>query len=304
MGGIKDWFGGGKKESTSTTSIPTWLEHGSQFAVERSQTIADREYIPYATEDRFADKSFLEQGAEDVYLQERGKADADLDASRFYAGEGAQDFRSADMGSYMNPYIEGALDPTVREIREEQYRNEDRAGQKAGMAGAFGGSRGAILETEATRGGLEEIGDTYKEGFASAFESARDQFNADRDASARASDQFKGISHEQRTGLMSDVMQLQELGQLNRGLEQADMDFDFQQFLEARDWDINNLQPLLAAVGSVPSSTTTKQESTAGSGNVAGKIIGVAALVASAYFTGGATLAVAAGAGAAANEME
>ena len=73
-------------------------------------------------------------------------------------------------------------------------------------------------------------------------------------------------------------------GGLKRSLKQAGLDFDYQQFIEARDWDITNLQPLLAAVGTVPyGTTTTAQTKSSGLGNA----IGVAAGAAGAVMSGG-----------------
>jgi hypothetical protein len=66
---------------------------------------------------------------------------------------------------------------------------------------------------------------------------------------------------------------------MKRSLKQAGLDFDYQQFVEARDWDITNLQPLLAAVSGVPYGVkTTNTQKTSGLGNA----IGVAAAAAGA----------------------
>ena len=57
------------------------------------------------------------------------------------------------------------------------------------------------------------------------------------------------------------------------------MDFDYQQFIENRDWDITNLAPLLNALGTVPygfTDTTTEK----GGGNKWAQIIGLGMTVA------------------------
>ena len=86
--------------------------------------------------------------------------------------------------------------------------------------------------------------------------------------------------------LSNEMNNLLVTGGLRRQLEQVGLDFDYMQFVEARDWDITNLQPLLAALSTVPySETQTTTEET--SGGTFQAVLGAAATVAAAYFTGG-----------------
>jgi hypothetical protein len=180
----------------------------------------------------------------------------DLDRARGFSEEAARPFTSFDVNEYMNPYIKGALDPAAREIREELARQQRDIGSQSAMAGAFGGSRGAILESEARRGGIEAVSDLYSRGYASAFETARDQIDRDRTVAARAAEQFRATGAQGQMQLTQSIQNMLTTGGLQRALKQQDLDFKFSKFLEARDWDLNNLAPLLSAVSGVPYSTT------------------------------------------------
>ena len=214
----------------------------------------------------------------------------DLETARGYATQAAQPFTSFDVDAYMNPYIQGALDPAAREIREELARQQAGIGSRAAEMDAFGGSRSRIAKAEMGREGLEAVSDLYGRGYATAFESARDQINRDRDASRGAAEQFRSLGTEARLGLTNEIQNLLTVGGLERNLRQAGLDFDYQQFVEARDWDITNLQPLLAALSTVPygekiTSTTESKKSAlstvAGIGMVAfGAMTGNPALIA------------------------
>lgn len=268
------------KKTTQTRDIPAWLESGSQQAVGRAQEIADRPYTPYE-DPRIAAMS----GAETTALhraQTMGQDyQGDLTRARELTEQGAGSFVDADIQGYMNPYIEGALDPAARELREQIAREQEEIGGAAGMVGAFGGGRQAILESESRRGGQEAIGDLYGRGYAGAFESARDQFNQDRDAFARGAEQFRATGAQGQAQLTQDIQNLLTTGGLQRTLEQAGLDFDYQQFTEARDWDITNLEPLLKTLSTVPhgeTQTTTQKKSTFDA------IMGVASLAASTFF--------------------
>ncbi len=225
-----------------------------------------------------------EQRAYEMAGEGVGEWRSDLDRSRELTERGAQSFLDADMEAYMNPYVKGALDPAARELREETARQVGQRGQEAGMAGAFGGARQAIAEAETRRGGTEAISDLYQKGYERAFESGAAKFAEDRNVAARGAEQFRALSAQSQQQMTQDIQNLMATGGLKRSLKQAGLDFDYQQFIEARDWDITNLQPLLAAVGTVPyGTTTTAQTKSSGLGNA----IGVAAGAAGAVMSGG-----------------
>lgn len=182
---------------------------------------------------------------------------SDLDKSRQYAEEAAKPFTSFDVNAYMNPYIKGALDPAARELRLETQQNVNAAGQQSAMAGAFGGSRGTLLETEARRAGTQAVGDLYSRGYAQAFTNAQDQINNDRNAAARAAEQFRATGSQGQAQLAQQMQQLMTTGGLARSIKQAGIDFDYSQFLENRDWDVTNLGPLLASLNVPYTSQTT-----------------------------------------------
>lgn len=215
---------------------------------------------------------------------ETGSWRPDLDKARTFTERGAQTFLDADIDAYMNPFIKGALDPTAREIREETERQRVRIGQDAAMVGAFGGDRQAILESENARGGTEALSDLYGRGYASAFESGANRWAADRDAAARAAEQYRATAAQNQQQVAQDMQNLLTTGGLKRQLEQAGLDFDYQQFVEARDWDITNLQPLLATLSSVPYSTTTTSK--AKTRDPVGAVMGLASTGAGIFMMG------------------
>ncbi len=283
-----------KKTTTQERKIPAWLESGSQLAVSMGKKIAQRPYEEY-TGQRFAELDPNEQAAIDMAATEGGAYRGDVERSRQLAEQGAQSFLDADIEAYMNPYIKSALEPAARELREEGMRARNVAGQEAAMASAFGGSRAAIIASEASGKSLEAISDLYERGYASAFESAANRFDQDRVTARAASEQFLQIGERGQQMLSNEMNNLLVTGGLRRQLEQVNLDFDYGQFIEARDWDITNLQPLLAALSTVPySETQTTTETT--SGGTFQAVLGAAATVAAAYFTGGLSTMIKAGA--------
>lgn len=279
-----------RKTTVQKRAIPAWLEAGSRQATGIARRIADRPYQAYEGQ-RVAEIDPNEQRAYDLARQGSGYRE-DLARSREFAetaGQSWADLTQRERDAYMNPFVRSALDPAAREIREEGARRRELVGQQAGMAGAFGGARATLLQTESDRATVEELGDLYGEGYARAYESAANRFDKDRVAARGASDAFRAIGGQAQHQLTQEAQNLLVTGGLKRSLEQANLDFDFMQFLEARDWDVHNLQPLLATLSAVPhGETQTTKETTKGGTFQA--VLGAATSIAGAYFTGGMSL--------------
>lgn len=99
-------------------------------------------------------------------------------AGTFDAGE----FTGDAVSKYMSPYMDNVTNATVREMdRRHAISGTERASQAVG-AGAFGGSRAALVEEEARRNNEMAVGDVMAKGRQSAFENAQSQFERDRQA--------------------------------------------------------------------------------------------------------------------------
>jgi hypothetical protein len=102
----------------------------------------------------------------------------------------------------MSPYQEAVIDPALRGIQERQDIAQQAAQEAAIKAGAFGGSRGTLLETEAQRPYIQQAADTEAALRQAGFEQA-----------AQRAAQQQGF----QAGLLGDLysQQLQGLGMLS-----------------------------------------------------------------------------------------
>lgn len=83
-------------------------------------------------------------------------------------------------GQYMNPYLQQALAPTLDEIQRRAQISLQPELAKITQAGAYGGSREAILRAEAQKALMSQIADTTGKGYATAYDTAAAQFNAEQ----------------------------------------------------------------------------------------------------------------------------
>lgn len=96
-------------------------------------------------------------------------------SSRLPGTSQADPYGVGSVQDYMNPYISGVLDPQLRELNRQatisQMANADRFAQ----AGAYGGSRQAIMDAELQRNLLQQISDTTGGAYKDAYDKALQQ---------------------------------------------------------------------------------------------------------------------------------
>lgn len=294
-------FGGGKKKTTSTYTPPSWVQGAAKGALGQAQAIADRPYQAY-TGQRVAGMSGNERMALDLARQGSGQWQGDLDKARGFLERAGQKFTDADIQSYMNPYIKGALDPAARELNEDTQRRVNTLRSQQASRGAFGGGRATLMEQETVRGGQEALSDLYGRGYASAFESGANRWAADRENDRIQASSYLATAAQQAGLMGQDIANLISTGVIDRQIRQAAQDFDYQQFVEGRDWDVRNLGIMIDTLKGIKGSyeETTKSESK-DSGNKLGQLFGGASAIlgglgmdwgdviriGAAYFTGG-----------------
>jgi hypothetical protein len=116
----------------------------------------------------------------------------------------------ADIGAYRSPFEQQVVDVALGDIQRQQDIAQQRAQEQAIRAGAFGGSRGAILEAEAARPFAEQAARTAAQLRQAGFEQA--QRAAESDIQRQLAAQQFGI------GLESDIARQQAQLQQQAGL--------------------------------------------------------------------------------------
>lgn len=89
-------------------------------------------------------------------------------------------FGTEQARQYMNPYLQVALEPQLQEARRQSDISRLADAARLTQAGAFGGSRQAIMEAEARRNLGTKLADITGAGYNTAYTNAMSQFNADQ----------------------------------------------------------------------------------------------------------------------------
>lgn len=123
----------------------------------------------------------------------------------------------AQAGDYMSPYMQNVVDIQQREAQ----RAADIAGTQlqgqATQAGAFGGGRQAIVESEAARNLALQKGDIQAQGLQSAYEQAQGQFNKEQQLAEQSRQYGAGLGLQGAQTALQGAGALGALGQQQFG---------------------------------------------------------------------------------------
>ena len=174
----------------------------------------------------------------------------------------------ADIGAYQSPYQQQVIDQTMADIQRESDIAQQLAQSRAIKAGAFGGSRSALLETEATRPYIEQKARTSAALRQAGFEQAQRAAESDiarQQQMAMFAPELELKARAQQAGLLGGVgsIQQQRLGQLGQiglqqqRLQQGALDVPYGEFQRALGYGPQQFGLLSEAVFGQPQNVTT-----------------------------------------------
>ncbi len=186
-------------------------------------------------------------------------------------------FGTPQAQQYMNPYLQAALEPQLQEARRQAEISRMGEAGRLTQAGAYGGSRQAIMESEGDRNLQSRLSDITGTGYSNAYQQAMQQFNADQarrmeaDRMGEQSSQFgaqyglDALGRQlQGAGLQADIgrsigdMDLRRLGTMadmggiQRGIEGEGVAADYAQFQQERDYPMQQVQFMQSLLQGLP----------------------------------------------------
>jgi hypothetical protein len=181
-------------------------------------------------------------------------------------------FDNTQAQAYMNPYLQQALDPQLKELqRQSDIARLDDAGRLT-RAGAFGGSRQAIMESEGRRNLLDKQSNVLGQGYASAYDKAMQQFNADQQRKVQEA-QFGADFGLKGLGAERDILNQQlGAGAVQRGITSEGIAADLGEFNTQREFPYKQVQFQRDMISGLPTGSVT---------NTPAQLSGIAQLISS-----------------------
>ena len=178
-----------KGATTQTAEVPEYLQDLYTEASRRGLEASDIPFQPYTGEmvaGFTPDQMQAMQATRGLFGQAMGLDPRSNLAA--LARQGTPTVQAAslldtDIARYQDPFTEQVLEPALADIQRRQDMQQQRAQDRAIRAGAFGGSRSALIESEATRPFAEEAAQTIAGLRSAGFGQALGM--AERDAARR-----------------------------------------------------------------------------------------------------------------------
>lgn len=314
-GGAVAFVEGGTVGTSTTSNLAPWVGDYVTGMLGKAQALSNMPYAPYT--------GALTPGAAE--LQQKGFAG--LGALTTPSGIGAAEQRTAQLGQqmgglsyapttfgyegftpaaaqqYMNPYLQSALNPQIAEAqRQADIQRVQQAGRLS-KAGAYGGSRQAIMESELARNLQQNLANITGQGYNTAYQQAQSAFQADQQrkaqaqaaseqskqfgagyglqglqAATQAAQQQAALSQAgQQAGLRNIEAQLAG-GATQRDIEAQGLAADYKRFQEERDWPYKMAQFQQSFLQELPITATTYSADTSPLQNITGTGLGLLGL--------------------------
>ena len=234
--------GGGIPLDTSRTStLSPWVGDYVTNALGQGAALAAAPYQAYTGP--------LTAGASNLQQQAFAGA-SDIASAGYQPGQFTGGFGVTQAQQYMNPYLQASLDPQLKELQRQADIQRTMDAGRLTQAGAFGGSRQAIMESEGRRNLLDKQAGLIGSGYKSAYDTGLGQFNKEREAE-EASRQFGANFGLKSVGALAD------LGSVERGITSEGLAADRAQFEAERDFAYKMPQYQLGLLSGLPIGSNT-----------------------------------------------
>jgi hypothetical protein len=254
---------GGVMPTTNESNLSSWAGPGIADYITRGTAIARQPYEAY-TGPLTAGYSPLQKQA----FNTAGDIKVPTASMGAYT---PGTFDAAAAKQYMNPYLQASLDPQLAEARRQSQITQMGNNAQAVKAGAFGGSRGALMNTETQRNLGTNLANITGQGYNTAYNNAQNQFNTEVGQQQTAQNQTN------QYGLQALSNQL-GMGSAQRGIESEGIAAQKAQFEEERNYPMAGVLATQKLYQGLPVSTVTNTTSTTPMQNAMGIASGASGL--------------------------
>jgi len=253
---VKKFTGGGATgpatDTTTSSTLSPWAGDYVTNMLGQGQALANQPYQAY--------KGPLTAGPSDLQQQQfagiSSLASTGLTPTQYSTGT----FDTTAAQKYMNPYIQTALDPQLKEMQRQADIARLADASRLTGAGAYGGSRQAIMEAEGRRNLLEKQGAAIGQGYQTAYDKAMQQYNADMGRRLQTEQAQQAANEASAQFGLKSLDALGQAGAAQRAIEAEGIKADKDQFEEQRDWPYKMVQYQQGLLQGLPITTQSNTQ--------------------------------------------
>lgn len=169
-----------------------------------------------------------------------------------------------NFSTYQNPYTQEVVNNSLNDLERARQMQMNQIGASAQAAGAFGGSRHGLVESETNRNFADRAGNLASNLRMQGFDNAVNNTFRGADAQLGAARMLGGLSGQGFD--MADTINQRQMqhGLFTQGMNQQIIDAARDRFNQFRSAPGESLQYPLAAIGGVPHPSTQTTEQSPG----------------------------------------
>jgi hypothetical protein len=149
------------------------------------------------------------------------------------------------VGRYMNPYLQLALDPQIRQATENARINSVAQDRGSARAGSYGGARNILAQQQANKNLQTNLADITGKGYNTAYENAmKTQLS-----------QAQGLTDTATRATGANLANLQAqgaYGDLQRGIQQQQLDTQYSDVMRKQDFPMEQVGNMANILRGVP----------------------------------------------------
>ena len=189
-----------------------------------------------------------------------------MNAANIGANQNPQNFQQ-QVGGYMNPYMQQVLNPQMDELRRQYGISGTQQASQATQAGAFGGSRDAIMASENNRNLMNAQNQAIGNAYNNAFGAAQNQYNTGQgmqlqanNAAMQGASQLAGLG-QQELAAQQGIYGLQnQIGATQQALEQQKINQAMTDYANAQQYPLMQLGTMSNMLRGLPMQATTTNQ--------------------------------------------
>ena len=176
-----------------------------------------------------------------------------LDEAGVLVRGGAERATAEALQPFMNPYQQAVTDIAKRQA-QERFEQETLPGlrKQAIDAGAFGGSRAAMRESQAQDAQARLLADIQAKEDLAAFQDARRAFETQKAREAQTAEGLSGLAQTGFAQQLKEFGQLEAVGREEQQRQQQLLDESYKRFLQERQFPEQQLGQYQSLVAGIP----------------------------------------------------
>lgn len=162
-------------------------------------------------------------------------------ASNIYSGMS----NASQVGQYMNPYLQLALDPQIRQATENARINSVAQDRGAARAGTYGGARNILAQQQANKNLQTNLSDIVGKGYSTAYENAMKTQLSQAQGLTDTATKSSGVN-------LANIQAQGAYGDLQRAIQQQQLDAQYSDLMRKQDFPMEQVGNMANILRGVP----------------------------------------------------